>query len=47
MVLCLFIGIYGTCTAYEAIRRTGFGDYRSAVSYKDGRLKILDFEAEL
>lgn len=43
----MLIALYGTCTAYESIRRIGFGDYRSAVSYKDGKLKILDLEAEL
>ncbi len=47
VLLCLFIGIYGSFKAYENIRLVGFGEYRSAIEYKDGILKIFDISIEL
>lgn len=43
VAFCLFIGVYGIFTAYENTRRTGFGEYKKAVEYEDGKLRILDF----
>lgn len=45
--ICLFIGIYGSFKAYENIRRIGFGEYRSAIEYHDGNLKIFDLEIDI
>lgn len=47
VILCLFIGIYGSFKAYENIRRIGFGEYRSAIEYSDGTLKIFDLCLEI
>ncbi len=47
LLLCLFIGVFGSFKAYEGIRQIGFGEYCSAVEYKDGNLKIFDFEIPL
>ena len=45
--MCFFIGIYGSFKAYENIRRIGFGEYRSAIEYSDGNLKIFDLEINI
>ncbi len=47
VLLCLFIGLYGSFKAYENIRLVGFGEYRSAIEYEDGTLKIFDISIEL
>ena len=47
IALCLFIGIYGTATAYENMRLVGFGEYKKAVQLDGKVLRILDFEIEL
>ena len=41
---CLIFGFIGISKAYESIRLIGFGEYRTAIDYEDGRLKIFDFE---
>lgn len=42
--LCLGIGLFGIAKTYENTRQVGFGEYKSAVSFEDGVLQILDFE---
>jgi len=47
IIFCFTFIIFGTAKAYKGIREIGFGDYRAAFEFKDGRLKILDFEINL
>ena len=47
LALCLFIGIYGISKAYENTKIIGFGEYKKAVDYDNGTLRILDFEIEI
>jgi hypothetical protein len=44
LCLCLFIGVFGCFKSYENIRLIGFGEYRSAIEYENGVIKIFDFE---
>lgn len=46
-LLCFFFGIYGTAKVYENARLIGFGEYKKAVEFDGGTLRILDFEIEL
>ena len=43
VAFCLLIGIFGIMKAYEGIRLTGFGEYRSAIEIDEGGIKIFDF----
>lgn len=43
VLFCLISGIYGIMKAYEGIRLIGFGEYRSAIEYEDGEIKIFDY----
>ena len=45
-LLCFFIGIYGAAKVYENARLIGFGEYKKAVEFDGGTLRILDFEIE-
>lgn len=45
--LCFFIALFGTARAYENTRCIGFGEYKKAVAYENGTLRILDFEFEI
>ena len=36
--------IFGICYAYEGIRELSFGEYKSAVSVENDKIRILDFE---
>lgn len=47
ILFCVIGGGVGICRAYENTRRVAYGDYRPAVEYKDGILKILDFEIKI
>lgn len=47
IIFCCFFMIFGTAKAYEGIREIGFGDYRGAFEFNDGKLKIFDFEINL
>jgi len=47
VIICVLIGIIGSFKAYESIRLIGFGEYRSAVEYKDGVLSFFDFEINI
>ena len=47
IILCLFIGIYGTAKVYESARLIGFGEYKKAVEIDGNVLRILDFEIEI
>ncbi len=47
VVFCLTAGFYGCAKAYEGIRRIAFGEYRSAIEYKEGKLEFFDFELPL
>lgn len=44
---CLIFGFWGISKAYENIRLIGFGEYRTAIDYEDGKLKIFDFEVNV
>ncbi len=41
---CFIFGFIGISKAYENIRLIGFGEYRTAIDYEDGKLMIFDFE---
>lgn len=43
IVICLYIIIAGIGKSYREMRRIGFGEYKNAVEYSDGTLRILDF----
>ncbi len=43
VIMCICLAIIGICTAYENIMQTAFGENRSAIEFKDGKLRILDF----
>ena len=43
IVICLYIIIAGIGESYKQMRRIGFGEYKDAVEYSDGVLRILDF----
>ena len=47
IIFCFSFLTFGTAKAYEGIRKTGFGDYRGAFEFKEGKIKILDFEINL
>lgn len=47
IVICLYIIIAGIGESYKQMRRIGFGEYKSAVEYTDGVLRILDFSFKL
>lgn len=44
---CLIFGFIGVSKAYENIRLIGFGEYRTAIEYEEGKLKFFDFEVTL
>ena len=41
---CILWGFIGVCRAYSGIREVGFGEYRNAIEFEDGKLKIFDFK---
>ena len=47
ILFCLIIGFWGISKAYENIRLIGFGEYRSAIEYENGKLEIFDYEIRL
>ncbi len=47
IVVCLAVFIYGISAAYENTVNIGFGEYKKAVGFADGVLRILDFEIKL
>lgn len=47
IVFCLLFGVLGVFEAYENIRLIGFGEYRKAVEYEDGVLKVFDYEIDI
>lgn len=47
IVFCIIFGIWGAIAAYENTLSTGFGEYKKAVEYSDGVLRIFDFEITL
>lgn len=47
IMFCLVFFALGTAKAYENIRLIGFGEYRSAIEFEDGTLKIFDLEIDL
>lgn len=47
ILFCLGIAFFGTAKAYENIRKTGFGEYRSAIEIGEDVIKIFDFEIKL
>lgn len=44
LVVCIFIMFCGTAKAYENTVKNSTGEYRKAVSFSGGVLRILDFE---
>lgn len=44
ILFCLLFGFFGMAKAYENTRQIGFGEYKKAVAYEDGVLRIFDFE---
>lgn len=47
IIFCLTFTIWGSANAYEGIRQVGFGDYSSAFEFKNGTLRLFDFEINL
>ncbi len=47
ILFCLCLGVLGMAKAYENIRLIGFGEYRNAVEFEEGTLKIFDLEIDL
>ena len=41
---CILFGFFGICKAYSGIRKIGFGEYRSAIEYKNGTFKFFDYK---
>lgn len=46
-MFCIMLGFLGIAKAYENIRLIGFGEYRSAIEYKNGVLNIFDYKIEI
>ncbi len=47
VITCVLIAVLGSFKAYENIRLIGFGEYRNAVEYENGKLSIFDFEINI
>ena len=47
IIICLYIIIAGIGESYKQMRRIGFGEYKNAVEYSDGGLRILDFSFKI
>lgn len=47
IMFCIMLGFLGIAKAYENIRLIGFGEYRSAIEYKNGVLNIFDYKIEI
>lgn len=47
ILFCCFFILLGSAKAYESIRQVGFGEYRKAIEYSDGVLKLFDLEINL
>ncbi len=43
IIMCLSFGWIGISAAYESTVQTAFGEYKTAIEIKDGKLRILDF----
>ena len=43
ILLCVVLGFYAICKAYENMRLISFGEYRSAIEIKDGNFKFFDY----
>lgn len=43
IIMCLSFAWLGVSTAYENTVQTAYGEYRPAIEFKDGKLRILDF----
>lgn len=41
---CILFGFCAVCQAYEKMREVGFGEYRKAIEFEDGTLRIFDYE---
>lgn len=46
-VFCLIFGFFGAAKAYENTVRIGFGEYKKAVNFENGKLRIFDLEIEI
>ncbi len=44
---CILFGFCACCVAYQNIRKIGFGEYRSAIEFKDGTIYFFDYQKEL
>ena len=44
ILFCLIIGFYGMAKSYENIRKIGFGEYRKAIEFEDGKINFFDFQ---
>ncbi|MBR2044474.1 MAG: hypothetical protein IJ946_09100 [Clostridia bacterium] len=47
IVMCLYIIVAGITESYKQMRKIGFGEYKNAVEYSNGVLRILDFKIEI
>ena len=47
IVICIVIAFFGITKAYENIRLIGFGEYRNAIGFGDGKFYFFDFVINL
>lgn len=47
IMFCAVFGFLGIAKSYEAIRLTGFGEYRNAVDIDNDRIRLFDFEIKI
>ncbi|MGN1319653.1 MAG: hypothetical protein ACI4U6_00900 [Acutalibacteraceae bacterium] len=43
LILCLIFGFMGVALAYENTVQTAFGEYKKAIEFSDGSIRIFDF----
>ncbi len=44
VISCFLWGFIGICKAYSGIRQIGFGEYREAIEFEEGKIKFFDLK---
>ena len=47
LILCLIFGFMGVALAYENTVQTAFGEYKKAIEFSDGSIRIFDLVINL
>lgn len=47
IIFCIVAGAVGIARAYQNTVSTRYGQYKKAIEFKDGHLRILDYEIEM